>query len=86
MEETKFNVTLPANSADSAAAASVMFNEIAGGISDVDFEYDFDYEFRGYNEDEGWDFSVYVYTDDIEDAYTVMSDKFDNSPYTVYWD
>lgn len=88
METSVFDVVLPYHLVGNHDDAIAMFNELAGDVSDVDFEYDFDYEFRG-RDDEGWLFSVYIETEHYEDAYEVMEDKFDEETQKrviIYWD
>ena len=55
------------------------FEYFANESLDVDYWYDFDYTFVGTNIDGEFVFDVYVDTEEIDEAYEVMSLKFENN-------
>ena len=55
------------------------FEDFAIESLDVDYWYDFDYMFVGTNIDGEFVFDVYVDTEEIDEAYEVMSLKFENA-------
>lgn len=85
-----FDVTLSPETLNNADEAVEMFEEIVGDVSNVDFPYDFDYEFSGQNEEGCWAFTVYVDAECFEEAYELMRVKLNTYKYegitiTIDW-
>lgn len=80
---TTFDLVLNGADVHNDEDALDVFNGLAGEVANVDFEYDFDYEFLGYSA-EGFAFNVSINTQDTEEAYEVMQQKFvDNVPSSI---
>lgn len=76
METTTFYLVVCGKNVNTVDDAIAVFDDIAGEVANVDFEYDFDYSYYGREIDE-FIFEVFVDTGTTEQAYQVMSEKFE---------
>lgn len=76
MKTTTFYLVVCGKNVNTVDDAIAVFDDIAIDVADVDFEYDFDYSYYGREIDE-FIFEVFVDTETIEQAYQVMSEKFE---------
>lgn len=76
METMTFDIIIRSSEITNYEQAKEAFDSLAGEVCDVEFDYDFDYEFKGEFEN-GYLFKVYVDTMYDDEAYEVMSDKFE---------
>lgn len=76
---TTFALVLNGAGVYNEESAIEAFEDFAIESLDVDYWYDFDYMFVGTNIDGEFVFDVYVDTEEIDEAYEVMSLKFENA-------
>lgn len=74
---TTFHLIVNSDAIRNDEDALDVFIEHANKTISIYVDYGFDYEFLGYSAD-GYAFDVHLDTERVEDAYTIMWDKFED--------